>query len=193
MIKVDIEKHTIQAIEKKLGALKDKTPEVLKKAINETAKQARKRLAVEAQKTYVIKSGKFNKAMSIKNATKSKPEAVIGATGAVTELKDFKVSPARYYTGANRPEIVKAKGLKQSSMKRLQMGDLKAFVARFASGHLSVVQRVSKNRLPIKKLFSPSVPKMLGNEKKVYGVVEPEISKNLQDNLEKYIMEALGE
>jgi len=191
LITVEVEKITIHAIEKKLNNVSSKAPDVLKKAINETAKQARKQLAIEAQKTYVMKIGRFNKAMTVKNATKSHLEAVIGSTGSVTELKDFKVSPSRVQTGENKPIIVKAKGLRKNSMKKLQKGDLKAFVIKFKSGHVSVAQRMTKKRLPVKILYSTSIPKMLGNEQKVFGVVEPDIYKKLQDNLNKYISQAL--
>ena len=75
-----------------------------------------------------IKTGRFNKAMKIKNATPSRLEATIKATGKVMGLKDFKVSPATMRTGENRPEVVKAKVLKSGGMKPLQMGSLKAFV-----------------------------------------------------------------
>ena len=69
------------------------------------AKQARKDLAAEAQKTYVVKSGRFNKAMKIKNATAGSLEATIKATGAPMELKDYKVSSATARTGGKRPSI----------------------------------------------------------------------------------------
>lgn len=165
----------------------------MKRAINETAKQARKQLATEAQKKYVMKTGRFNKAMTLRNATNSSMEAIIGSTGGVTELKDFKVSPAKPATGNSRPSVVKGKGLKANSMKKLQKGDLKAFVTKFKSGHVSVVQRRGDKRLPLKIFYSTSIPKMLGNENTVYGIVEPDIQKNLQKNLEKYISQALGE
>lgn len=193
MISFEVSKPMLNDIQKKLDAMPNKAADVLKKSINATAKQARKKLAAEAQRTYVIKSGRFNKSMTIKNATKSHLEAIIGSTGGVTELKDFKVSPARFSTGDKRPDVVKAKGLRQNSMKRLQKGDLKAFVIKFKSGHLTVAQRLTAKRLPVKVLYSTSLPKMLGNEKKVYGVVEPDIYKDLQNNLNQFISQALEE
>lgn len=193
MITVEVEKATLRAIEKKLDTMGNKVPGIMKKAINETARQARKQLATEAQKTYVIKSGRFNKAMTLKSATNSHLEAVVGSTGRVTELKDFKVSPSKFSTGGSRPPVVKGKGLRANSMKKLQKGDIKAFIIKFASGHVSVAQRLAKKRLPIKLLYSTSIPKMLGNEQKVFGIVEPDIYKNLQNNLKKYISQALEE
>ena len=68
-------------IEKKLGDMRNEAPKVLKNAINQTAKQARKELATEAQKKYVVKSGRFNKAMKIKKATARNFAAIIKTTG----------------------------------------------------------------------------------------------------------------
>lgn len=192
MIEFEYDQDTLKKVEKKLGNLKSEAPKALKNAINATAKQARTGLAKEAQKTYVVKSGRFNKAMTIKNATAGNLEATIKATGAPMELKDYKVSPASVRTGSNRPSITKAKVLKSGSLKGLQKGDIKAFVAKFSSGHTSVAQRQGSSRLPLKVLYSNSIPKMLGNEKRVYGVVSPTIMDNLQDNIEKQVQKILN-
>ena len=106
-------------------------------------------------------------------------------------FKDFKVSPASPRTGAARPDVVKAKVLKASGMKALQKGDIKAFVVRFKSGHVDVAQRQGPPRLPIKTLYSNSIPKMLGNEKRVFKVVKPNINKNLQENIDKQVRKIL--
>ena len=130
MIQIEYDRNMLAKIERRLGRMKSEAPKVLKNAINQTAKQARKDLATEAQKTYVVKSGRFNKAMKIKNATAGSLEATIKATGAPMELKDYKVSPATARTGGKRPSITKAKVLAAGSMKGLQKGDIKAFVTK---------------------------------------------------------------
>lgn len=177
----------IQTIAKQLGEYADKAPTVLKQALNATAKDARKMLAEQAKDIYVIQKSKFNKAMTIKNASAKKLEALIVSTGAPLELIDFKANPKKPSVGNARPGVVTAKVLVQSGMKRLEMGGLKAFVARFRSGHVSIVQRRGPARLPVKKLLSPSVPQMIGNEKKVYKEVEPKIAGILDANIRKYI------
>lgn len=192
MLTVEYDKNMLAKVEKKLGSMKSEAGNVLKKALNDTAKQARKQLAEEAQKTYVVKSGKFNKSMKIKNATAGNLKAVINSSGGVMELKDFKVSPAKYATGLNRPTAIKAKVLKSGGMKTLEKGGIKAFIGKFANGHVSVMQRRGNERLPVKKLLSPSIPKMIGSEKRVYGIVQPDIGKNLQMNVQKHIAKVLG-
>lgn len=198
MIEFKVEENSLKAIEKKLGSLSDQAPKVMKKAVNDTAKEARKKLANQAKIRYTVKAGSFNKAMKIKNASITKPEAIITATGQVQELMDFKASPKKVANGAERPNLTKGKVLKSSSMKPLQMGNLKAFVTQFRNGHTSVVQRVPGKRMEsnpkknfIKKLLSPSIPTMIGNEKEVYGIVEPDIAEDLKENINKHINKLL--
>lgn len=209
MVTVEVNRNNLKLIENRLGNLKNKSKEVLKKAVNDTAKQARKELAQQAQKTYVVKNGKFNKAMKIKKASNSNPTAIISATGGAMELMDFKVSQinyvedengkikekkkaAKFRTGLERGNAISAKVLKKGGMKKLIKGDIKAFVTKFSNGHVSVLQRIGKKRLPVKKLLSPSIPKMIGNEKRVFKVVKPNIDKNLRDNINKHIEKVLG-
>ena len=58
--------------------------------------------------------------------------------------------------------------------------------------HVAVAQRQGRKRLEIHEKFSNSIPAMLGSEEHVYGIVEPEIGVNLQDNLRKFIDQAMG-
>lgn len=182
LITFEVEQASLRNTERALGRFRDQAPRVLKNAVNKTARQAKTDLATEAQKTYVVKKTRFAKAMKQKNATQAVPVAVIHITGEQLELKDFKVSPASYRPN-NRPKVLKAKGLVSSSLKPLETSAGKAFTMKFSNGHVSVVQRRTGNRLPVKKLMSSSIPVMTGNEKRVYGIVKPNIEKNLLDNL----------
>lgn len=204
MIKVNVSPLYVKEIEHKLGRLKAETQKVLAKAVNVTAKQARKELQTEAKKTYTVKASKFNKAMKIKNATKSRQEATIIAKGSTMPLSDFKITPKAPVQ--NGTDAASAKVLKANKIKSLVLGggeksgkDLKAFVAKFASGHVAVVQRVpgkkmkSKNKEALKEFYSVSIPKMIGNEKRVYGKVKPVISNNLKANIDIQIKKVIGE
>lgn len=181
----------VQTIANQLGEYADKAPTVLKQALNATAKDARTMLAEQAKDIYIVQKSKFNKAMTIKNASARKLEALIVTAGAPLELIDFKTNPKKPSIGKDRPEITTGKVLVKSSLKRLEMGNLKAFVAKFRSGHVSIVQRRGPERLPVKKLLSPSIPKMVGNEERVYGEVEPKIAELLDANIRKYIKKTL--
>lgn len=181
----------IKTIANQLGEYHDKAPTVLKQALNATAKDARSMLAEQAKEIYVIQKSRFNKAMEFEPAKNSNLSATITAKGKPLELIDFKTNPKVPSTGANRPEVTKGKVLTASGLKRLEVGNIKAFVAKFSSGHVSIVQRRTAARLPIKKLLSPSIPKMIGNEKEVYGKVQPEIAQLLDENIRKYIAKTI--
>ena len=200
MIQVKVDEKNLKYIEKRLGSLKNEAPTVLARALNSTAKQARKSIASKAQETYTIKSGKFNNAMTIKNARKSKLQAVINSKGSPIPLSSFKVSPASAGQGSNQPTLRKAKVIKSNKLKELIIPggesngkDLKSFVAKFASGHIAVVQRVpgttmkNKKKEQLRELYSISMPKMIGNNKRVMRVVRPVIYRVLKIYINKEI------
>ena len=198
MIYIDVS-NSINSIEKKLDSFGDKSVDVVKRAINLTAKSARKDLETEAKNRYVIKTSGFNRSMKIKNATKGNLVATISSQGSALEIKEFRVSPASYTTGKNRPNVTRGKVLKRSTMKNLEKNNVKAFVAKFKSGHVAVVERVPSKRMKsnprkefLRKLLSPSIPSMLGNEETMYNVINPNVETNLYDNINKVITKIMG-
>ena len=174
----------------------------LRMALRETAKQARERLSKQAQASYTIKNAGFKKAMTIRMVSGNVPAAKLHAQGEPLPLRSFKVSAGGRTT--------KAQVLKRGRLKELKRGGIKAFVNNIARKgqtrkkssrkgitgsqvrHVAVAQRRGRERLEINEKFSNSIPAMLGSEEHVYGIVEPEIGVNLQDNLRKFIDQALG-
>lgn len=198
MLTFEVDKEQIDTIEKALSEIQKDSKTILKKAINRTAKEARKQLAKTAKETYAVKISGFNKSMTIKSATVSKTEAIIKSKGEALEIGKFRASPFRYANGKDRPKEIKAKVLTASSMKALVKGDTKAFVARFKSGHVAVVERNPDKKMAsnpkksaLKKLLSPSLPQMLGNEKKIYNKIEPQIKELLQKNIKQEVERTL--
>jgi len=185
-------------ISKQLGALSDQAPKVLARAVNDTAKDARKQLANKAQETYDVRRVRFNKALKVKSATVSHPIATLKSTGKPMEIYDFKVVS----TGNGLVGHV----LKKSPLKPLEGNGLKAFMATYTndkkdkktgevvghSYHKTVAQRKGKSRYPIKTFMSPSEPQMLGSEEFVWAVVKPDINDELAKNIEREIAKLLA-
>ena len=192
LIRFEYDEAMLHVIEMALGNLKSESRKVLKNAVNATAKQAQADLAAKAKETYDVKKTRFTKAMGLRKATASRQEATITVTGEQLELHDFQSSPSTYKSGRTQADAVQAKVLLSSAMKPLVKGDLKAFLVKFQSGHVTIAQRKGESRFPIKKLLSNSIPKMVGNQDKVYGVVEPHIYSNLMDNIMKEISKVVG-
>lgn len=190
---------------KMLGKLADDNQSMkkaLKKAVRETAEQARERLATQAQKSYTVKDAGFKKDMRIRMISGSQPAAIIQTEGEPLPLRAFKTSKAGKVT---RAQVVKA-----GSLKPLERGGIKAFINNIADKkqvrkkntkkgkagsrvrHIAVAQRKGKERLEINEKFSNSIPVMIGSRKHVYGLIEPYIAEDLQRNLRKFVERALG-
>lgn len=205
LLRFELDEAALRAIDKALGGVKRDTRKVLKKAVNDTAKQARSKLADKTKETYAVKKGPVNKAMDIKKATTSNPTATINVTGQQLELKDYK-------TRSSPQEGVAAKVLLKGPMKAVQSTrghKAKAFIVTFSSGHTTIAQRqegqtytkgAAKRKeeygphadmTRLKKLLSNSIPKMVGDQEKVYGVVEPEIYDRLMVNIANEIQKVL--
>lgn len=175
-------------IAEQLGEFKDQAPKVLKNAINDTARKSKKLLAAEAKSKYTVKNAGFTKALQMKNATAKTLTAKIESRGEPLQLSRYKVSPA---SPKSETKTTKAKVYSESSMKPLEKDGIKAFVTKFASGHVAVAQREGKERYPIKVLYSMAVPMMIGNEKKVMKKLRPEILKILDEQTDVQIKKLL--
>ena len=179
MIEYQVDEQMLEEGQAKLGEMSRKAPTVISRALNKVAVTARVDLANKAQATYTVKSGGFKKDMTIRKASAGRLEAVIHSQGRPLDIDKFHVT-APQKAGA-KANIIKGNGLKQ-----LIKGNIKAFKGK-GDLHGKIYQRVGKERKPIKKLKSNSIPKMIGNEEKVYGVVKPSIDRNLQHYVEQQI------
>lgn len=175
----------------------------LRKAVAATAKQARERLASRAQESYTVKNAGFKKAMRIRTSSGRAPSSTIRSEGEPLPLNRFKIS-------RGKKAGVKAQIVKPGSLKRLERGGIKSFVNNIAAKnqvrrkdtqkgkagtavrHFAVAQRKGRERLKINEKFSNSIPVMLGSSERVYGNVQPYIAADLQENLRKFVEEALG-
>ncbi len=204
---VVVKAANLSQVERRLGYMKEKAPKVLKMAVNDTAKKARSRLAKEAKKKYVVKVSGFNRVMCIKLATNNKPEAVIHASGKKIPLIKFSykeggLGTGEYYnptlhrrqTGAGGISAT-GKILKGTRFKSSSSAKLKWFVAKMKNGHEGIFSRNEGMRRgqkgEISEKMGASIPEMIGNEKRVYGVVEPHIQNDLKEALKKHVMRAL--
>lgn len=190
-------------VERMLGDLKGKAPSTLRNAVNATAKKMRTQLHQQAKKVYVTKEYNYKSEVEIRKATISTLTARLRTSGERTALSKHKVSPQRLAHGKERPKQYKAKVLKKSKLEAMRNGNLKAFLVRFKSGHLALVQRNPAEQYddPSERLKkygmgadisrivekrSLSIAEMLGG-KNVYGVVEPEMGSLLQQEVERFV------
>ena len=191
MIHIDVEGE-LQKIIQQLNSLPDQiaAPNILKNVINSTARKVRKQLVKDAKGEYAIKDTKALKDESlggpkVLTATTANMSAAIRSRGPMQDIMAFMTRP-NTKTGAAAAQVLASGG-----MKPLEMDGLKAFVTKFASGHVAIVQRKGADRLPVKKLLSPAVPFMLGNET-VREKAEALAYETLQGEIDKRIQKVLG-
>lgn len=175
MITVRVDEASRAYVERRLGEMRHKAPVVISRALNKTAVSARVRLARRAQQSYTVKTTGFKKDMQIDRANAGKLEATIRSAGQPLSINRFKHAAPK--SGA-KADITK------SGFKALR-GPMNIGAFRGPNSH--IYQREGRSRLPIKKLFSNSVPVMIGSEKRVYGLEKENINKDLKKNIEAQI------
>ncbi len=177
MITVD-EKH-MEIMKKLFKNLKNNLPTVLMRAINRAAESAKTNTGKKASEKYVIKTSDVKSTVKITKATTQKLRAIVTSTGFKVPLYKFKASPSVPRT-QNPPRAYKFKVKKSGSLKPITG----AFIASLNGNR--AMKRVDKNRLPIKQLYGPSIPEMLGN-KSVSEAIENEAQKVLEKRFEHEI------
>lgn len=185
-VSFELDQVTVANIEARLGALRTKAPTALKNAINATAKDARTDLWAKANATYTIKKGGFNKDMKLKPANTGNLEATLLTRGAPIEMIRFRVKERRA-----TPSVEILRGQVRSMGKRSFVNNV---AKKGTHTHVAVAKYIGgkNSRLKIQKKFSVSSPVMIGNEKRVYGIVEPNIVSNLQKNVDKQVEKILA-
>jgi len=176
MIRVDSAK--LKEVEQQLGSFSKKAPTVISRAINRAAQNAKTNVVSKTREEYVMKAKDVRDTIKIRKATQNSLGAVVTSTGSKVPLIKFKVSPNKPRP-KNPPRVLKA-GVKKDGLKQI----LGAFIADINGN--KVFERERKNRLPIKQLFGPSIPEMLGNES-VKTYVEREATKMFDKRLEHEI------
>lgn len=193
MLIVDLDAY-YEEVEKTLGDLKSETPKVIRSALSNTARRVRKRVVKEADSRYAYQDNgawKASNAGAIKLKAKTRGDALytrLVSTGPMSELLDFMVSPAAYAPD-NRPDAHSAKVLSSGALKVLA-DKPKPFVTRFKSGHIAIVQRKGKKRLPVHSLLAPSVPSMVQNAG-LRETAEELMATELPEQIQKAIQRTL--
>lgn len=189
-IKFEFDQFTVKNVERRLGRLKSRAPQAMKWALNDTARQARTDLGRKAQETYAVKIRGLTKQIRLQPANVGKLEAVLRVSGGNLPLtqKNFSVQGGKGPKGAPLRTLVnKANGP--------HVWGPRAFNNVLGkSGHKGTAEYVGglNSRLHISAIWTTSVPKMIGNEKQVYGIVEPHILENLSNNLDRHVARILG-
>lgn len=204
LVTVDVDAE-LEKVMRSLQKLPDQlaAPQILQKALTSTARKTRNRLIKDTGKRYALSKPDVLKAESKIETNTSENSVTIVSKGAMRDIMDFMTQP-NSDTAAAAAQV-----LNSSSMSPLESNGMKAFVTRFSSGHIAIVQRQSGKKYTstgasariekygskiditkIKKLLSPAVPQMLGNKDSV-DAAQALALELLNSELDKQIAKAL--
>lgn len=146
-------------------------------ALNRALEQGRTAATRAITKRYTVKAKDVRPTFSFKRAKKSDLEAELISKGKPLPLRTFAHSPASDTVGKRRKPV-------RVTVAAGHTGKLAgAFVW---NRHIS--QREGAQRLPIRKLYGPSVPSMLGNEdivKEVSGLMDDVAARRIDHEIER--------
>lgn len=184
---------------KKLDAFSRKEQnKIIKKSVNETLKYLHSLTKKQLAKTYIRTQKQIDATLTDVKATASNGTAKLVSKGDVLEPLDYKASPTTMAQQQHRKMAAKLKVKRNGSMKPLVLDDRKAFLTELpwknkktgeSGKHLAIVQRKGRERFPIRKLLSSSVPGLMGANYK--AALQPMARQNLADNLNRHIEEVL--
>lgn len=179
--------HTQQEIERAqslLYGIKDGAPKALYRSLNRGIAMARTDLVREVREEYEVKAGDVRKTMTLTRATASRLEASVTFMGSPISLGSFNVRPKTQNPSRRTPIRVSVRtGSAPTSLD-------KGFILR-TGGKPSVFERVGQSRLPIRRLYGPSVPQMVGNDRVVDRVAD-KAQENLTKRLDHEINRLIG-
>jgi len=152
---INVNESVTDEVKRRLGAFEKKAPQVVASALNRAMTNVATNISKETRKSYHIKATDIKKTISKTRATRANIDAIVVSRGNLIPLDRFKVSPRK--VSPNRKTPIKA-AVKKTGAKKLKG----AFVADVHG--IKVFKRQTDRRLPIDRLFGPSVPQMLDNE-----------------------------
>lgn len=152
---ITVDADLIRQVQQELSGIETKAPNAIANALNRTMSNLAANISREVRSEYAIKAGDIKETLEKKRANRNDLSAHVKSKGGVIGLDHFKVLPKTVQPKRKKPIKI---GVKKGSTKDLPG----SFVAD--KNGLKVFIRNTRKRLPIRRLYGPSVPQMLKNE-----------------------------
>lgn len=166
--KMTVQAERIERAERMLAGVKGGAGKALSRSMNRAIDGARANVVRAVREEYNASPTAIRKTMRVNRAKPGNLEAELVSSGPVLPLDAFDVSP-KTVNGKRRTPI--RVGVKKGTRHALDRG----FIARVGDGKPKVFERIGSARLPIRRLFGPSVPQMIGNDVVIGGIEEKAI------------------
>ena len=161
---VTVTEKQLEQAERLLSHVKGGASKAVARALNRSINTARSELVRGIREEYTVRAAPVRNSINIRSSTPQRLEAEIKTLGEPLPLNYFKVKPST-------PNPRRTSKIRVSVRKGSAKPIGSAFVARLG-GTNKVFERVGKARLPIRRLFGPSVPQMAENDKTIENVAD---------------------
>lgn len=175
--KYGYDKRSIELAQEMLNDIPKGAEAAAARAFNRALITGRAAATKEVTKRYAIRTSDVRYSFKLKKATKSDLTAELISGGAALPLRSFAHRPKTDTTGAKRKPI----------RVTIKAGETKTFTTSFVWNN-NIYIRLGERRLPIKKMFGPSVPSMLGNDdivEEVQDIMVEAAEKRLEHELNR--------
>ena len=172
---IDVSAPGLETARRALAGIPGAFEKAVAPALNRAIAHGKTVVTRKVRETYDVKYGAVQKTLQSLRATRRQLRADLISKGQAIPLAQFRVSPRR--STGRRPRKGLRVSVKRSGGEYLQQ----AFVGNW-KGESEVLQRVGDSRLPIKRLFGPAVPSMLGEET-ISSVTERAIGAEFEKRL----------
>lgn len=157
-IRIQIDDAALSNVERRLGQLAHRAPNAIASSLNRTVTNITSNISKETRAKYHVKTADIKETIKVTKASKSALSAEVRSKGKPIPLDHFKVTPKT--VNPKRKSQLKI-AVKKDGVKKV----LGAFVANLSG--VKVFKRETAKRLPIARLFGPSIPQMIGNNDSV--------------------------
>lgn len=177
---VSVSSVGVEKAERLLALIPGGVQKAVPRAINRAMESGRAAGVEKVREQYTVKAKAVRSTIKLSRANSRNMEGVITSIGSPIPLYDFKVNPKTVNGRRRSPIRVSVKKGQQSALG-------KSFIARLGSGKVGVFERLGNKRLPIKMLFGPSAPQMIGSD----SVIDY-IEKAAVDTMDKRLDHEIG-
>lgn len=171
MSNVFIDDREIKKAVDKLVLVPKKIPGATAQAINRTVTYTVTLVKRETTQIYAVKQGDVAATLKKKKATRGDLRGYVESTGRPIELSKFPYNPKK--TGKKR-KSVKVKVRKDNGYQKIETKP-SAF-----TNNSQIWQRKGKDRFPIKKLYTLSIPNMIANPEVMNPIMEKANAKLIE-------------
>jgi hypothetical protein len=189
MAEVIVDTEELKRIALELKGFPDVAPKAMSSALNRTITTVKTDMKREVVAAYEVKGSDVTKSLSVKKSSPNKLSAEAISQGRPIALAHFKFKPKKPMAGKTRRKVMvkvkKSEGFTEIKSKPA------AFVQN-PNGATNIFKREGQSRLPIKRLYSLSVPQMLGNQEvinritvKAHETLEKRVKHEIEYRLKK--------